>query len=246
MRLKNKTAFITGATSGIGRVTARIFAQEGAEVVLAGRRKNEGEAVAEEIRQAGGRALFIQLDVTQPDQVEAAIAQGVRRFGKLDVIFNNAGGSSVNDGKVTDIEIQEFWNAIQLNLFGTFLCCRFGIPELIKAGGGSVINNGSYVALHGLGLDAYTASKGGVLAMTRSMAVEFAEKKIRVNAIAPAVVGTERIVERVKVDPLGTKAFAIQRLGLIPPEEAAYAALFFASDESRTTTGQTLYLNGGG
>jgi NAD(P)-dependent dehydrogenase (short-subunit alcohol dehydrogenase family) len=246
MRLKGKTAFITGATSGIGRVTARIFAQEGAEVVLTGRRKAEGEAIAMEITKAGGRAIFIPLDVTEPEQMEAAIARGVRTFGKLDILFNNAGGSSVNDGKVTDIEIQEFWNALRLNLFGTFLCCRFGIPELIKAGGGSVINNASYVALRGLGLDAYTASKGGVLAMTRSMAVELAENNVRVNAIAPAVVGTERIVARVKKDPLGTQAFAIQRLGLIPPKEVAYAALFFASDESRTTTGQTLHLNGGG
>jgi NAD(P)-dependent dehydrogenase (short-subunit alcohol dehydrogenase family) len=246
MRLKGKTAFITGVTSGIGRTAARVFAREGADVALGARRTPEGEALAEEIRQSGGRAIFIRLDVTEPDQVKSAIATAVQTFGKLDVLFNNAGGSSVNDGKVTDIEIAEFWNAIRLNLFGTFLCCRFGIPELIKAGGGSVINNGSYTALRGLGLDAYTASKGGVLAMTRSMAAEFADRNVRVNALAPAVVGTERIVERIKHDPLGAKAFSGQPLGLISPEEVAHAAVYFASDESMTTSGQVLYLNGGG
>jgi NAD(P)-dependent dehydrogenase (short-subunit alcohol dehydrogenase family) len=183
--------------------------------------------------------------VSQPEQVAAAIERGVQTFGKLDILFNNAGGSSVDDGPVTAIDIEVFWNAIRLNLFGTFLCCRFGIPALIKAGGGSVINNASYVALRGLGLDAYSASKGGVLAMTRSMAAQFAAQKVRVNALAPAVVGTERIVERIKRDPVGQKAYAQQPLGLISPEEVAYAALYFASDESVTTSGQTLYLNGG-
>jgi NAD(P)-dependent dehydrogenase (short-subunit alcohol dehydrogenase family) len=246
MRLMGKTAFITGATSGIGRTSAQVFAREGAEVALAGRREAEGEAIAAAIREAGGKAIFIRLDVTQPTEVEAAIAQAVRSFGKLDILFNNAGGSSVHDGRVTEIDIQVFRDAIELNLFGTFLCCRFGIPELIKGGGGSIINNASYVGLQGLGLDAYTAAKGGVLAMTRSMAVQFAPQKIRVNALAPAVVGTERIAARVKVDPVGAQALDRQPFGLIPPEEVAYAAVYFASDESRTTSGQTLYLNGGG
>jgi NAD(P)-dependent dehydrogenase (short-subunit alcohol dehydrogenase family) len=246
MRLKGKTAFITGATSGIGRIAAQLFASEGAQLILAARRTAEGEALAQSICQSGAEAIFVTTDVSQPEQVEAAITQGVQTFGKLDILFNNAGGSSVNDGLVTAIDIDVFWNAIRLNLFGTFLCCRFGIPELIKAGGGSVINNASYVALRGLGLDAYTASKGGVLALTRSMAAQFAPQKVRVNALAPAVVGTERIVERIQRDPLGQKAYAQQPLGLISPEEVAFAALYFASDESLTTSGQTLYLNGGG
>jgi NAD(P)-dependent dehydrogenase (short-subunit alcohol dehydrogenase family) len=214
--------------------------------VLAGRREAKGDAVAQQIRERGGQAIFVPTDVTQPDQVQSLIDRSVAAFGKLDVLFNNAGGSSTSDGKVTEIDIEVFWETLRLNLFGTFLCCRFGIPELIKAGGGSIINNASYMGLKGLGNDAYTASKGGVIAMTRSMAIEFAAQQIRVNAIAPAVVGTERIAARVKVDPLGAKALSGQPLGMIEPDEVAYAAVYFASDESMTTSGQTLYLNRGG
>lgn len=245
MRLKGKTVLITGTTSGIGAASARIFAEQGAELMLGARRRDEGEAVAKAVRDAGGKAVFMPLDVTDPEQVEAIVGKTVETYGKLDCLFNNAGGSSTKDGKVTQIDYEVFWDTIRLNLFGTFLMSRFAIPEIAKQGGGSVINNASYMGLQGLGNDAYSASKGGVLAMTRSMSVQFAADRIRVNAIAPRVVGTERIAARVKVDPLGAQAFAAQPFGLIPEEEVAHLAVYLASDESGTTSGQTYYMNGG-
>ena len=174
-RLAGKAAFLAGATSGIGAATARIFASEGASVAVAGRRIAEGEAVAAAIVDAGGEAIFVKTDVTDPASVEQAIKAATDKFRRLDVLFNNAGGSTPQDGRVTEAPIEEFWRAIRLDLFGTWNCCRFGIPELVRAGGGSVINMASNVALMGVaGRDCYTAAKGGVAAITRSMAVEFA------------------------------------------------------------------------
>jgi NAD(P)-dependent dehydrogenase (short-subunit alcohol dehydrogenase family) len=245
-RLAGKVIFVAGATSGIGAVAAALFAREGAKVALAGRRTAEGEKVADGIARAGGTALFLRTDITEQDQVESSIRATVREFGRLDVLFNNAGGSSNADGPVTEASLDEFWRVIKLDLYGTFLCCRFAIPEIVKAGGGSVINNASMVAVRGeLKRAAYTAAKGGVVALTRSMAAEFVRDKVRVNAIAPGAVSTERILAMVQASPAARKAVEVQPLGLIDPEEVAQAAVFLASDESRSITGEVLPISGG-
>ena len=158
-RLAGKVAFITGAGSGIGRATAILFAGEGAKVAIAEIDARAGE----ETDLAGNEAIAIRADVTDPESLQAAIRATVGKFGRLDVLHNNAGGSTAQDDTAVDAPLDEFWRAIKLDLYGTFLGCRFGIPELIKAGGGSVINMSSNVALMGVaGRDCYTASKGGI------------------------------------------------------------------------------------
>jgi NAD(P)-dependent dehydrogenase (short-subunit alcohol dehydrogenase family) len=245
-RLKGKVAFISGATSGIGKTTAIAFAQEGAKVVVTGRRITEGENVVKTIRQAGGEAMFVQTDVTQEDSVKNAIAQTISHYGALHILFNNAGGSSNADGPVTSAAIEEFWRVINLDLFGTFLCCRYAIPEMIKAGGGAVINNASMVGLKGeLNRDCYTAAKGGVLSMTRSMAANYVHDNIRVNAIAPGAVKTERILAMIEASPAAKEAVKVQPLGLIDPDEIAQLAILLGSDQSHSITGEVFPISGG-
>lgn len=244
-RLVGKVVLVSGATTGIGKVSAEVFAREGAKVVLTGRRA-EGEAVAAAIRRDGGTATFVQTDVTDEAAVRRAVETTIRTYGALHVLFNNAGGSSNADGKVTEASLDEFWRVIKLDLFGTFLCCRFAIPEIIRAGGGAVINNASMVGIKGeLNRDAYTAAKGGVIALTRSMAAEFVREKVRVNAIAPGAVKTERILAMIEANPAAKKAVEIQPLGLIDPVEIAQLAVFLASDESRSITGEVFPIGGG-
>ena len=183
-RLVGKVAFITGGGGGIGRATAERFAEEGAKVVVADIDLEAGEAAAQSARglaaNSGGDCQFVNCDVTERASVERAVAETVARYGKLDILHNNAGGSTLEDGPVTEAPEQEFWRAIKLDLFGTFLCSKIAIPHIIKAGGGSVINMASNVALMALpGRDCYTAAKGGVASMTRSMAVEYAPHKIQ-------------------------------------------------------------------
>lgn len=242
-RLEGKVAVVTGAGTGIGRATARLFAQEGARVVVAELNAEAGEQTAQLIVQEGGEA--ITTDVTEPDSIQATIDAAVRHFGALHVLHNNAGGSTARDSDVTDAPLEEFWRVIRLDLFGTFLGCRFGIPAIIRSGGGSVINMSSNVALMGIpGRDCYTAAKGGVAAMTRSMAVEFAPK-VRVNAIAPSATMTERVRILVAGNAALDKMAKSHLLGLIDPEDIAAMALFLAGDESAKVTGQVYPVDSG-
>ncbi|MGH6898831.1 MAG: SDR family NAD(P)-dependent oxidoreductase [Geminicoccaceae bacterium] len=249
-RLAGKVAFITGGGGGIGRATAECFAAEGAKVAIAEIDPASGAAAAEAARESagnsGGDAHFVQCDVTERASVESAIAETVARFGKLDVLHNNAGGSTMRDGPVTEAPEDEFWRVIRLDLYGTFLCSKIAIPEIIKAGGGAVINMSSNVALMALpGRDCYTAAKGGIASMTRSMAVEYAPYKIRVNAIAPSVTLTERVKRLLAQRPEIGKLGETHLLGFGQPIHIAHMAVYLASDESEITTGQILSVDSG-
>jgi len=237
-RVDGKVVFLTGAGSGIGRAGAQLFAREGAKVVVADISREGGAETVRLIKAAGGEALYVETDVTQPASVEQAVRETVRAYGTLNVLYNNAGGSTINDGPVTEVSLNEWHRTINVDLYGTFLCCKYGIPELMKAGGGAVINTTSYVALAGTrGRDAYTAAKGGVLALTRSLAVEYAKHGIRVNAIAPGAIQTERVKKFLAEDPRVQTFVDMHLLGLGIPEDIAHAALFLASDEARIITG---------
>jgi NAD(P)-dependent dehydrogenase (short-subunit alcohol dehydrogenase family) len=236
-----------GATSGIGQTCAEMFAQQGARVVLTGRRVTEGEEVARNIVAAGGDAIFQACDVAEPESVKEAVRQAVARFGQLDIVLNNAGGSANADGPVITASLEEFWNKMRVDHFGTFLTLRFAIPEMVKSGGGSVINMASVAGFGNLtgGRSAYASSKAAVMNLTRTTAHAFAKDRIRVNAIAPALVGTERIKKMLTDRPEIEAALATQQLGLIEPQDIAYAAIFLASDESRLITGHILPVDAG-
>jgi NAD(P)-dependent dehydrogenase (short-subunit alcohol dehydrogenase family) len=242
-RLQGKVALITGGGRGIGRAAALLFARERAKVVIAEIAREAGEATAAAIRDAGGEARFVPTDVAKPDQVEAAVQAAVDAFGALDVLYNNAGGATPRDGRVTEMDLDEFWRTIGVDLFGTFLGCRFAIPVMAGQGGGSIINTTSIRAMIGTaGADAYSSAKGGVRALTLALALQWAEKNIRVNAIAPGVILSERVKALLREnDPLFKKSL----LGPSDPEDVAQMALYLASEESRRVTGAILPLDSG-
>ena len=245
-RLDGKVAVVTGATSGIGETTARLFAEEGARVVIAARSADKGEKIADEIRSGGAEALFVKTDVSEPESVKATFVQVSSRYGCLDVLFNNAGGSSSADGPLTVAPLEEFWRCVKLDLFGTWLCSRAAIPLMRQNGGGSIVNSASIVAEMGIpNRDAYTAAKGGIVALTRSMAVEFAKDKIRVNVVVPGAVATERVLGFFEREPHLKEQWDAYLLGIAEPIDVARAALFLASDESCRTTGQKLPVDSG-
>jgi NAD(P)-dependent dehydrogenase (short-subunit alcohol dehydrogenase family) len=215
-------------------------------VVIGGRRRYEGEAIAQAITDRGGEACYEPLDVTDETSVITAVQSTVSRYGGIDVLVSNAGGSSAADGSVITASLAEFWQKMNVDLFGCFLCSRFVIPEMMKSGGGAVINIASLAGFGTTrGRDAYTCAKGAVISLTRSTAREFAVDEIRVNAIAPAAVRTDRINRLIEADPEAREVLSKQTLGIIEPDEIAYAAIFLASDESRSLTGQVIAINGG-
>lgn len=255
-RLQGKVAFITGAGSGIARAAARLFTQEGAKVVIAELKPELGRTAETWVRESGGDATFIETDVTKEPSVKSAIQHTVERYGKLDVLYNCAGGSIIEDTRVTEVDMSVWEHTLSLDLLGTFLCCRHGIPELIKAGGGAIINMSSVVALRGaFPIHVYTAAKGGVIALTKSLAGEYAQNNIRVNAICPGVVLTERVKQRfgenmeAPATTAQTRAIKVDwkqyPFATGQPEDIAAVALFLASEESRMITGAIIPADGG-
>lgn len=247
-RLEGKVALITGGASGMGRVAAGLFAGEGARVILADVLDESGLATVAEVTESGGEADYVHADVSIASDVEAMVAFALERFGSLDVLYNNAGILPGDDGSVTETA-EEVWDrVIDINLKGVFLGCKFGIPAMLRTGGGSIINVASFVALMGAATPqiAYTASKGGVLALTREVAVEFARKGIRANALCPGPIETPLLAELMS-DPARRERrlvhIPVGRLGRA--EEIANAALFLASDESSFITGATFVVDGG-
>ena len=248
MRLNGKVALITGAGNGIGRETALLFASEGAAVVVADVNDSAGEKTAADIVAAGGRAIYKRSDVSKAADCEAMVAAAEQTFGKLNVLFNNSGIMHGDDDNAMTTE-ESVWDlTMAIYLKGVFFGCKYGIPALKRAGGGSVINTASFVALLGAATPqiAYTASKGGVLAMTRELAVIHARENIRVNSLCPGPLKTELLMNF-----LNTEAKKQRRLVHVPmgrfgeASEIAKAALFLASDDSSYVTGADFVVDGG-
>jgi NAD(P)-dependent dehydrogenase (short-subunit alcohol dehydrogenase family) len=248
MRLEGKVALITGASQGIGRETALLFAKEGASVVVVDVKDDSGAQTVMDIEAAGGKATYVHADVSKASDCENMVAVAEKTYGKLDVLFNNAGIMHGDDDNAVTTE-ESVWDlTMAINLKGVFLGCKYGIPALRRAGGGSIINTASFVAILGAATPqlAYTASKGGVLSMTRELATIHARENIRVNALCPGPLRTELLMSF-----LNTEAKKQRRLVHVPmgrfgeAKEIAYAALYLASDESSYVTGTEFLVDGG-
>jgi NAD(P)-dependent dehydrogenase (short-subunit alcohol dehydrogenase family) len=252
VRLADKVAIVTGSTRGIGRATAIRFAAEGAGVIITGRSEDEGKEVERQIVEAGGKATYVRTDLGKEDDVRGMVKAAVDGYGKLTTLVNNAAptelmGPGRLDRRVTELE-NDAWDSIMLvALKAVVWACKYSIPEMANAGGGTIVNISSAASLLGTpGLDTYTAAKGALNTLTRSMAVEYAPDNIRSNCIVSGMVLTSEGAFKMMEDPViggATKAMHLTRLGL--PEDIANAALFLASDESAFITGAVIPVDGG-
>jgi NAD(P)-dependent dehydrogenase (short-subunit alcohol dehydrogenase family) len=249
MRLADKVAIITGAGSGMGRVAAQMFAAEGAKVVAADFDASHGAETVEAVKAAGGDAVFVQTDVSDETDAAAMVAAAMDRYGRIDVLYNNAGIMPEADHSVVDTDVAVWDQVMAVNLRGVFLGCKYAIPRMVEQGSGSVINISSFVALLGCSVpqDAYTASKGAVLSLTRSLAVQFGPKGVRSNAICPGPIETPLLMDWLVKDEAAKQL----RLARNPtgrfgkPEEVVNVAVYLASDESRWTNGAHFVIDGG-
>lgn len=250
MRLTNKVALITGGTSGIGRATALLFAEEGAKVAITGRNRERGEQVVAEIEERGSTGIFVQADVCLAADCKRSVEETVATFGQLDVLFNNAGGYVANNA--VDCSEEEFDMQVDSSLKGSFLMCKYTLPHMIKAGGGAVVNNSSgwgYVG--GERAVAYCAAKGGMIAMTKAMAIDHGPQGIRVNCICTGDTVTPMEYEDAKNQGMtweeyvaGASNRPLRRMG--EPIEIARSVLFLASEDASFITGAALPVDGGG
>lgn len=245
-RLEGKVALITGASSGLGRIGAERFAAEGARVVIAD--VADGDEAVESIAEAGGEASYVSCDVTDEESVRAAVDHAIDTFGSLDVLYNNAGVMLSEDDDPTNTPIDTYRTTMDINVLGSLLTCKFAIPQMLEQGSGSIVNVASFVAHMGAATPqiAYTASKGAVLAMTREIAVIYARKGIRANALCPGPVMTPMLAKFLSDDARRNRRLVHIPMGRFgDPAEIANGALFLASDESSWMTGQSLIIDGG-
>lgn len=242
-RMDGKVVIVTGGSSGIGRATAIAFAREGAKVVIAARRVNEGEETVKQIVDAGGEAIFVQTDVTQAKEVQALVDSTLEQYGRLDAAFNNAGsGKGV---RLIDLTEEEWEQEIAVNLKSVWLCLKYQIPAMLKSGKGAIVNMGSQGAILGVpNYTAYGAAKGGAVALTRAAAAEYAAEGIRINAISPGAVETELWANA----PAGmleqvAAGIPMQRVG--QPQDIAETVVWLCSDAAGFVTGQNIAIDGG-
>ena len=248
MRLKDKIAIVTGAGSGIGRASAIAFAKEGAKVVVHGRRETNTLETWEAVKGISSESIYVLGDVRKEEDVKGVVSSCVGEFGGIDILFNNAGvgySSPYCLGPIQDIPAQDWDEVFAINLRGMFFFCKYVIPVMMKQNGGAVINCSSVMGVVGCGAESYAATKGGIIALTRALAVENGKHNIRVNSISPGTTRTAMIEEL-----LGSEEFCGQWTnmpikGVAEPEDVAYAAVFLASDESRFITGHNLVVDGG-
>jgi NAD(P)-dependent dehydrogenase (short-subunit alcohol dehydrogenase family) len=244
MRLKDKVAIITGASSGIGAATAKLFAKEGAKVVIADVQENKGMEIVEAIKKAGGQAVFVKTDVTKFEDAQNMVETALEKFGKIDIIHCNAGIAGPI-GMAHEVSLDDWHKTIAINVTGVFHCARAVLPQMIKQGGGVIVNtasNWSFVAQPGWSV--YHASKGAVAMLTKAMAIDYAKYNIRINAICPGYVETPLLLKAVQKSKDPEKE--MKEMGrLAKPEEIAYAVLFLASDESSFAVGTCLIVDNG-
>ncbi len=249
MRLADKVCVITGGGGGMGRVAASMFAAQGAKVVVAEFDPRAGEETVRQVTDAGGDATFVKADVSKEADAQAMIHAATGTYGRVDVLYNNAGIMPAADHSVIDTDVATWDQVMAVNVRGVFLGCKYAIPQMVAQGSGSIINIASFVALLGCSVpqDAYTASKGALLALTRSLAVQFGPKGIRTNAICPGPVETPLLLDWLVKDEEAKRI----RLARNPsgrfgkPEEIVNMAIYLASDESRWTNGASLVIDGG-
>ena len=249
MRLDGKVTIITGGGSGMGKTAAEMFAREGARVVVADVSEAAGEGVAAAVRAAGGEATFVRADVASEDDARAMVQHAVAAYGRVDALYNNAGIMPEADHSVIDTDVDTWDKVMAVNVRGVFLGCKYAIPQMLEQGSGSIINIASFVAILGCSVpqDAYTASKGAVLALTRSLAVQFAGRGVRTNAISPGPIETPLLMDWLLKD----EAAKALRLNRNPsgrfgrPEEIVSVGIYLASDESRWTNGANFVIDGG-
>lgn len=254
-KLDGQVAFLTGAGAGIAKATAKRFVREGAKVVLAEISRDAGSRAEREIREAGGEALFVETDVTQDEAVRRAIDAAMERFGRLDVLFNCAGGSAQDDHPVHAMDLAVWQRTVALNLLHPFLVCRYGLPHMMQARRGVIINISSHLGLTGSLKPAYAACKGGLISFTKTLAAQYAQYGIRTNAIGVGTVRTERQIARYEtsgfLEQQGAAArerAALQKLYPFSrgePEHVASIALFLACEDSRMLNGTTIAADGG-
>jgi len=243
--LTGKIALVVGASRGIGATTARALADAGASVALAARDTNALKEVARTIQEAGGRALAIPTDASDPTAVARLVAQTLDAYGRLDAAFNNAAGGGRPPTPLAEIPVEDYDSALAINLRGVFLAMKYEIPALLQSGGGAIVNMASTAGLSGVrGMSAYVASKHGVVGLTKTAALDYAERNIRVNVVAPGPILTDRIKAlsdegRARI----AQAVPMRRLGL--PEEVAALVVWLCSDQAAFMTGATLTIDGG-